>query len=106
MTQAKELAAARRRSAVADESAAEAALRRAQLAVPNLIEDGVPAGGEDDYVVCKEVGDKPAFAGFTPGIMSDSGGCSAPSIPSAVPRCPVRGSTSSPARARCCSSPC
>ncbi|MBA3418200.1 MAG: serine--tRNA ligase [Geodermatophilaceae bacterium] len=65
MTQAKELAAAVR-SAVADEAAAEAALRQAQLAVPNVIEDGVPAGGEDDYVVVKEIGDKPTFAGFTP----------------------------------------
>ena len=38
---------------------AEAALRAAHLAVPNLVEDGVVAGGEDDYVVLREVGDKP-----------------------------------------------
>ncbi len=37
---------------------AEAALRRAQFAVPNLIE-GAPPGGEDDYVVLREVGDRP-----------------------------------------------
>jgi seryl-tRNA synthetase len=37
---------------------AEQALRRAHLAVPNVISDGVPAGGEDDYVVLREVGEK------------------------------------------------
>ena len=37
---------------------AEAALRAAQLAVPNLVEDGAPAGGEDDYVVLREVGEQ------------------------------------------------
>jgi len=36
-------------------SDAEAQLRRAHLAVPNLVADGVPAGGEDDYVVLREV---------------------------------------------------
>ncbi|WFE25591.1 serine--tRNA ligase [Solwaraspora sp. WMMD791] len=38
---------------------AEQALRRAQLAFPNLVEAGAPAGGEDDYVVLREVGDRP-----------------------------------------------
>jgi seryl-tRNA synthetase len=38
---------------------AEQALRAAHLAVPNVIEPGVPAGGEDDYVVLREVGEKP-----------------------------------------------
>lgn len=33
--------------------------------VPNLIEEGTPAGGEDDYVVLEEVGTPPEF-GFTP----------------------------------------
>jgi seryl-tRNA synthetase len=48
----------------AETAAAEAdqALRRAQLAVPNLVEDGVPAGGEDDFVVLRTVGDPPAIA--------------------------------------------
>jgi seryl-tRNA synthetase len=32
-------------------SAADQALRRAQLAIPNVIEDGAPHGGEDNYVV-------------------------------------------------------
>jgi seryl-tRNA synthetase len=38
---------------------AEAALRQAHLAVPNVIEEGAPPGGEDDYVVIREVGDRP-----------------------------------------------
>jgi seryl-tRNA synthetase len=39
--------------------AADAALRSAQMAVPNLIEEGAPPGGEDDFVVLREVGAKP-----------------------------------------------
>ncbi len=39
---------------------ADAALRLAQLAVPNLVEDGVPAGGEDDFVTLELVGTPPA----------------------------------------------
>jgi len=35
------------------------ALRAAHLAVPNIVADGVPAGGEDDFVTLKEVGEKP-----------------------------------------------
>jgi len=47
----------------AETAAAEAdqALRRAHLAVPNAVEEGVPAGGEDDFVVLREVGDIPHF---------------------------------------------
>jgi seryl-tRNA synthetase len=40
---------------------AEQALRRAHLAVPNVV-DGAPAGGEDDFIVLREVGDKPDIA--------------------------------------------
>ena len=40
---------------------ADQALRRAHLAVPNLVQDGVPAGGEDDFTVLREVGDIPAI---------------------------------------------
>ena len=39
--------------------AAEHALREAQLAVPNLVEEGAPAGTEDDFVVLREVGTRP-----------------------------------------------
>jgi seryl-tRNA synthetase len=42
-------------------SQAEEALRQAQLAVPNVIEDGAPHGGEEDFVVLREVGDKPSL---------------------------------------------
>ena len=47
----------------AETAAAEAdqALRQAHLAVPNAVEEGVPAGGEDDFVVLREVGDIPHF---------------------------------------------
>jgi seryl-tRNA synthetase len=40
---------------------AEQALRRAHLAVSNVVE-GAPPGGEDDFVVLREVGDKPRIA--------------------------------------------
>ena len=40
---------------------AEQALRKAHLAVPNVV-DGAPAGGEDDFVVLREVGDIPQIA--------------------------------------------
>jgi seryl-tRNA synthetase len=48
----------------AETAAGEAgqALRRAHLAVSNLVEDGVPPGGEDDFVVLREVGDRPDIA--------------------------------------------
>ena len=38
---------------------AEATLRAAQYAVSNVVETGAPAGGEDDYVVIREVGTHP-----------------------------------------------
>ncbi len=50
------------KAAEAAATEADQALRRAQLAVPNVVEDGVPAGGEDDFVVLREVGDIPQIA--------------------------------------------
>jgi seryl-tRNA synthetase len=50
-------------AAEAERSAAEEALRAAHLAVPNVVEDGVPAGGEDDSVVLETVGEVPAYGG-------------------------------------------
>ncbi len=44
-----------------EERAAELTLRAAHLAVPNLVEDGVPPGGEDDSVVLATVGEVPAY---------------------------------------------
>ena len=52
---AKELAAEVKR-AEARQAEAEAAFATAHMAVPNVIIDGVPAGGEDDYVVLEVVG--------------------------------------------------
>jgi len=40
-------------------SQAEAALRAAHLTLPNLVEEGVVAGGEADFVVLREVGERP-----------------------------------------------
>ncbi|MFL6238958.1 MAG: serine--tRNA ligase [Actinomycetes bacterium] len=45
----------------AEEATAEETLRAAHVAIPNIIEDGVPPGGEDDYVVVEEIGVPPAF---------------------------------------------
>ncbi len=53
--------AARVKAAQAEVDAGEARLRAAQLAVPNLIQQGAPAGGEDDFVVLRTVGDPPAI---------------------------------------------
>ncbi|GAA2636071.1 serine--tRNA ligase [Paractinoplanes durhamensis] len=40
---------------------ADETLRLAQLALPNVVQDGVPPGGEDDFIVLREVGDRPAI---------------------------------------------
>ncbi len=65
LARAKDLAAAVK-AAQAAESDADAALREAHLAVSNVVEHDVPAGGEDDFVVLKEVGARTEFPGFTP----------------------------------------
>ncbi len=49
------------KAAQATMDAAEAALKAAQYAVPNLIQEGAPPGGEDDFVVLREVGELPAI---------------------------------------------
>ena len=45
------------KSAETDQAAAEAALTAAHMAIGNVIIDGVPAGGEDDFVVLETVGE-------------------------------------------------
>ncbi|MGE5829897.1 MAG: serine--tRNA ligase [Micromonosporaceae bacterium] len=50
------------KAAEAAATRAEQALRAAHLAVPNVVEPGVPEGGEDDYRVLREVGDHPDLA--------------------------------------------
>jgi seryl-tRNA synthetase len=58
LARTKELAAeVKAAQAVVD--GAEARLRDAQFAVPNLIQDGAPPGGEDDFVVLRTVGEPP-----------------------------------------------
>jgi seryl-tRNA synthetase len=47
-------------------SAAETALREAHLAVPNVADPRTPPGGEDDYVVLREVGSKPVAGASGP----------------------------------------
>ena len=59
--QAQELAAqVKQASAKADE--AQEALNAVLLRIDNVVVDGVPAGGEDDFVVIREVGSKPEFS--------------------------------------------
>ena len=60
LAQVKDLAAAVK---VASESAsiAEEAAEAALAEIPNVVLADVPAGGEDDYVVLREVGEPPAF---------------------------------------------
>ncbi|GAB2580729.1 serine--tRNA ligase [Paractinoplanes abujensis] len=58
LARTKELAA-EVKAAEAETTAADEALRTAHLAVSNVVQDGVPPGGEDDFVVLREVGDKP-----------------------------------------------
>lgn len=57
---AKQLAAGVK-DAEARQAEAEAAFTVAHTAIPNIIIDGVPAGGEDDYVVLETVGEPPAI---------------------------------------------
>jgi seryl-tRNA synthetase len=56
------------KTANAKADAAAAALNQAALALPNLVEDGAPAGGEDSFTLIREVGQPRDFAaaGFTP----------------------------------------
>jgi seryl-tRNA synthetase len=48
-----------------EQASAEEAIQTVHRVLPNLVLDGVPAGGEDDYVVLKHVGSRPEF-GFDP----------------------------------------
>ncbi len=45
------------KAAEAAQTEADAALRAAHLAVPNVVLDGVPPGGEQDFVVVEQVGE-------------------------------------------------
>jgi seryl-tRNA synthetase len=50
------------KDAEAQQSRTDAALRAALLAIPNLVEDGVPPGGENDFVLLDTVGTPPQVA--------------------------------------------
>ena len=54
--------AAEVKQAEAEQALAEAALRAAHLGVPNVIEPGVPAGGEQDFVTLEQVGEIPSYS--------------------------------------------
>ncbi|QNO37361.1 serine--tRNA ligase [Protaetiibacter sp. SSC-01] len=60
VAQAQDLAA-RVKNAQAVASDAEARFAEVAGGIPNLVIDGVPAGGEDDFVTLREVGDRPEF---------------------------------------------
>jgi seryl-tRNA synthetase len=49
------------KAAEAEEATADAAFTEAVRAIGNVVEDGTPPGGEDDFVVVKEVGAPRAF---------------------------------------------
>jgi seryl-tRNA synthetase len=49
------------KAAEADQHEADAALREAHLAIPNIVEDGVPPGGEADFVTLETVGTPPSI---------------------------------------------
>ncbi|WP_063125641.1 serine--tRNA ligase [Nocardia fusca] len=51
---------------------AEAELQEAHRAISNVVQDGAPAGGEDDYVLLETVGEVPEFD-FTPRDHLDLG---------------------------------
>jgi seryl-tRNA synthetase len=53
--------AAEVKQAEAAQAEADAALRTAHLAVPNVVLPGVPAGGEQDFVVREQVGEVPTY---------------------------------------------
>ncbi len=61
LARTKELAA-QERGGRGDRQRGRRGLHRAHLVVPNLVEDGAPPGGEDDFVVLREVGQKPDIA--------------------------------------------
>jgi seryl-tRNA synthetase len=54
------------KTASAEADVAQAAQEELLRGIPNLVEDGVPAGGEDDYVVVKTVGTPREFPDFEP----------------------------------------
>ena len=54
------------KAASAEADLAQSAQEELLRSIPNLIEEGVPAGGEDDYIVVKTVGTPREFPDFEP----------------------------------------
>jgi len=50
------------KAAEADQAEADAALDAAHRAISNVVQEGAPAGGEDDYVVLEHIGTPPEIA--------------------------------------------
>ena len=71
LAKGKELAA-EVKAAEAEQTESDAALAQAHQRLPNLVHPDVPAGGEDDYVVLKEIGTPPKFD-FEPADHLDLG---------------------------------
>ncbi|GDY31206.1 serine--tRNA ligase [Gandjariella thermophila] len=71
LARAKQLAADVK-AAEAEQAEAEQALLEAHKRIPNVVEEGAPPGGEDDYVVLRHVGEPPSFD-FTPRDHLDLG---------------------------------
>ncbi len=71
LAKGKELAA-EVRAAEAEQAEADSLLLEAHKRVSNVVEQGAPAGGEDDFVVLKHVGERPEFD-FTPRDHVDLG---------------------------------
>jgi seryl-tRNA synthetase len=61
LEQAKQLAE-KVKAAEAEQAEGEKAFTAAQMAISNVIIDGVPSGGEDDFVVLDTVGEPPAIS--------------------------------------------
>ena len=80
------------KAAEAEQANAEAAFTAAHTAISNVIIDGVPAGGEDDYAVLDVVGEPTAID--NPKDHLELGEMLGRSTWSAAPRCRARGSTS------------
>ena len=53
--------AAEVKAAEVEQARAQAEYDAAMRRIANVVEDGTPAGGEDDFVVLREVGERPAF---------------------------------------------
>ncbi len=53
--------AAQVKAAEAEQADADQRIRALHLRFDNLVEEGAPIGGEDDFVVVEEIGDRPSF---------------------------------------------